>query len=169
MNLQRTTLLSSSISEGAQTGATADPSDHYVGVTLSPGSQKALLRHFPSAHETRHGEHVTLNYTPSQEEVDRIQNMPEHERQVNFHATHHAHEPTMGVHAVRVAGLEHLTQKEHPHITISTAKNVQPVKSNDLLAQQRGERINVPRTGRSGKTRRGHLPLTGRLELKRKW
>ena len=135
---------------------------HYLAVELSHGSKKALEQSHPSLYKVRTADHVTLNYDPSQEELDRLHNTPEHQRTVNFHATHHAHDEEMGIHAVRVAGVEHLTKKAHPHITLSHSPQAKPVQSNDLLAKQQGERVAVPRMVK-GKIKRGHLPLTGTI------
>jgi len=151
--------------EGVKPGIPSPHSSksHYLAIELSHGSKNALRQHFPSNYKMRTADHVTLSYTPSQEELDRLHNTPEHERTVNFHATHHVNDEEQGIHAVRIAGVDHLTDKAHPHITISHAPHAKPVQSNELLAQQQGDRIAVPRKVK-GKTKRGHLPLTGTIK-----
>jgi len=178
MNLRRTPLLIEGFGTGTPTprerrtksdrqsapasGTPYSPDSHYLALELSHGSKKALAQHFPSKYKSRTADHVTLNYDPSQEDLDRFHNTPEHKKTVNLHATHHADDEKMGIHAVRVSGVEHLTKKEHPHITISHAPGAKPVQSNDLLAQQRGDRVAVPRKV-GGKIKHGHLPLTGTI------
>jgi hypothetical protein len=95
--------------------------------------------------------------------------MSEEQKTVNFHATHHASDSEMGVQAVRVAGLDHLSKKLHKHVTISTGHDVKPARSLDLLAQAQGDRVRIPRKNKHGKLKRGHLPLTGRIEIRKRW
>lgn len=116
-----------------------EPSEHYIAVRLSPGSRQRLLSRVPAAHKNVQGDHVTLISHPTADDVSKFQKL--HGKSVDFHATHHATDQKMGVQAVRVRGLDHLSGKDHKHITISSAQNVPARRSNDLLSQSRGDRL----------------------------
>lgn len=115
------------------------PSDHYIAVKLSPKSRERLLSSVPASHPNVQGDHVTLVAHPTPADIKRFQEL--HGKQVAFHATHHAKSDDHGVHAVRVKGLDHLSDKEHKHVTISTGHGVPAARSNDLLAQHKGDRL----------------------------
>lgn len=119
-----------------------DPSKHYVSVRLSPGSRNKLLSKHPPQHDNTNAEHVTL-VPPGTELSDRQRAMLQRHigKQVQFHATHHASDEKDGVQAVRVRGLDHLSDKPHKHVTVSTAQGVSAQKSNELLSRQHGERL----------------------------
>ena len=124
-----------------------DPSRHYVSVVLSSKSKARLLNRVRPHHQNVGGDHVTIVSHPTEDDIARYRDL--HGRQVSFHATHHAVDPKSKVQAVRVRGLDHLSDKEHKHVTISTGPSVSAVKSNELLANQKGERLPdwVPLTG----------------------
>lgn len=119
-----------------------DPDKHYVAVRLSPNSKKHLLSKHPPIHDNTNAEHVTL-VPPGAELSDRHKAMLRRHvgKQVQFHATHHANDDESEVQAVRVRGLDHLSNKPHKHITISTGKGVVASKSNDILKGRHGDRI----------------------------
>ena len=129
----------------------ADPSKHYIAVRLSPKSRARLVKHVSPAYANVQGEHVTLSSHPTEAEIVRYQQHAG--KQVSFHATHHAHDPKSKVQAVRVRGLDHLSDKDHKHVTISTGSNVPASRSNDLLSGAQGDRLP------------NWIPLTGTIEV----
>lgn len=116
-----------------------NPDDHYIAVRLSPKSKQRLLSNVPAAHKVVQGEHVTLVSHPTASDMTKFGKL--HGKGVNFHATHHASDKKLGIQAVRVRGLDHLSEKEHKHITISAAPNTPARLSNDLLAKHNGDRL----------------------------
>lgn len=102
----------------------------------------------PAKHANPQGDHVTL-VPPGQPLTDEHRKALSNHigKQINFHATHHAADDD--TQAVRVKGLEHLSDKPHKHVTVSTGQGVSAAKSNDLLQKSQGERLSnwVPLSG----------------------
>lgn len=119
-----------------------DPSKHYVSVRLSEKSRTKLLSKHPPQHNNTNAEHVTL-VSPGTKLSDRHLAMLRRHvgKQVQFHTTHHASDEKAGVQAVRVRGLDHLSDKPHKHVTVSTGEGVPASKSNDLLQKTTGDRV----------------------------
>lgn len=117
-----------------------DPERHHVAVTLSPASKHRLLNTVQPHHENPQADHVTL-VPPGQPLTDEHRKMLSKHigKQVSFHATHHASDPS--TQAVRIRGLDHLSDKPHKHVTISTGHGVSASRSNDLLHKTQGERM----------------------------
>lgn len=121
-----------------------DPEKNYISVELSKKSRKNLLDTHAPQHQNVQANHVTLH--PPGEPLPDNHPLRQHiGSNVNFHATHHASRsadhPDGGVHAVRVRGLDHLSNKEHKHVTLSTGEGVPAKASNDLLGGTEGERM----------------------------
>ena len=128
-----------------------DATAHYIAVRLGHKSRKRLLDNVAAKHPQVHADHVTLVSRPGEDDITRYQKLAG--RQVSFHATHHAHDEDSGIQAVRVRGLDHLSDKDHKHVTVSTGPDVPAARSNDLLARTKGKRLP------------NWIPLTGTIEV----
>lgn len=138
-----------------QTQKKIDPAEHFIAVKLTPKSRQRLLGAVPPAEAQAQANHVTLIANPSEDDIARFR---KHEgKQVSFHATHHAHDSKIGIQAARVRGLDHLHDKKHKHVTISSRGSTTAKASNELLAQQPGNRL------------ANWVPLTGHIEIAEKF
>ena len=157
MKLNRSQLLISVIESAPQQDY--DPDLHYISAQLVDKSRRKLLNSVPGHFPNTQGHHVTLIAKPTEDDIERFRRHVG--KQVNFHATHHASDTKLGAQAVRVRGLERYSDKPHHHVTISTNQGVPAHASNEVLGQQKGERLKkwLSLTGRIDIT-----PRTGRLQ-----
>lgn len=105
----------------------------YIGIFLTPQSKSKLLKAFPPAHKDLHGDHVTLIFKPSEEELEKF----EIGKTVRFQVSGYAVDEKGQAVAVNLpSDLRSLSKNKIPHVTISVAPGTKPVYSNELLERE---------------------------------
>jgi len=97
----------------------------YVGVFLSPDQQWRLFDKIFPCHENVFGDHLTIKFRPTAEEVAQLPLG----KQVLLEVIGVAWDEKGQ--AALIRGVQ--SNNKHPHITISTARGVKPVYSNELF------------------------------------
>lgn len=104
-------------------------------IRLGESSRAKLLHLVPAQFSNISADHLTLNYGPSEDEVEKF--APMIGRRVTLTAT--AVVANDRVQAVKIKDIE--TKLGTPHVTISWANGAKPVESNGLVSADRGKPI----------------------------
>ena len=107
----------------------------YLGVFLTKQSEAKLKKAIPPAFNNKSGNHLTIQFVPSEEQLARFQKKIG--KKVTLSATHLIQ--TDSYQAIRVNGIK--TALGHPHITISWKEGSNPAKGNRAMKENKGQAI----------------------------
>lgn len=111
----------------------------YWAVKLDMESVAKLVSHFPPRHPNVYAEHVTVAFSPTEEQERQL--VPQCGQAVSLQVVAVAQDDKGQ--AVVVSGVDRLNPGT-PHITISCADGVRPVYSNTLLSKGEREVVSGP-------------------------
>jgi len=109
----------------------ADPEIHYLGIFLSKRDRAKLFAQVPPKFNQKSGDHFTLVYAPTDEQVARFSKQIG--KKVVLTLTHEVMNERIQVVVPKRGTVT--TQRGQPHITISWKEGASPVEANQLVAQ----------------------------------
>lgn len=104
----------------------------YLGIFLSPESQQELLQRFPPKHESVRGEHVTLLFAPTEEDVAELEAKGLLGSEADVKVVGYA-EDDRGQAVVVDLPEGFRSSNTIPHVTLSVDPDTEAVYSNELL------------------------------------
>lgn len=110
----------------------------YIGIFLTEASKKKLLDRFPSIFKKIHADHITLEFKPEDDTVEKFLSLAGTEAQIRVigYALDSKAEAVM----VDVPSeAEKFSHNVYPHITLSCDEGTAPVYSNELMMIARPE------------------------------
>lgn len=113
----------------------------YIGLMLESGSKSKLFEAFPTKHPEEAGDHVTVMFNPTGADLEAMRGLFGKKYQITV--TGYAEDEKGQAVSVEAPGISFPAGKI-PHITVSTAKGVSPVYSNELLAKGNIKKVDGP-------------------------
>jgi hypothetical protein len=104
----------------------------FVGVFLDSASKGKLFGSFPPSHDNIYGEHVTVIFKPTMEQLQQMKDLGLLGKKFTINVTGYAENAMGQAVKVEVPGAV-FSEGRIPHITISTASGIKPVYSTELL------------------------------------
>jgi hypothetical protein len=111
-----------------------DKEPPYLGLFLTPESQRKLLKQFPPKHGEVHADHVTLQFKPTKEQMTALKRRRRLGDRVDVEVVGYAEDGQAQAVVVKLPEDLKLDGRT-PHVTLSTAKGVEPRYSNELLGR----------------------------------
>lgn len=108
----------------------------YIGVFLTPQSQAKLKKAIPPAFNNKSGNHLTIKFAPSEEDMAKFQKKIG--KKVTLTATHLIQ--TADYQAIRLSNTVKV-ERGYPHITIAWREGSSPAKGNRAMKENKGAAI----------------------------
>jgi hypothetical protein len=112
----------------------------FVGIFLTSESKGKLFERFPAEHDNIYGEHVTVIFKPTREQLKDMKDLKLLGKKFDINVTGYAKNKMGQAVKVDVPGAV-FSEGRIPHITISTAEGIKPVYSTELLQTEEVEPV----------------------------